>query len=64
MGKLKVFSLTFDSPQIVYYPGQLLSGCLDVQLDQPMEMRSIKLEVCSLLVNTNNIYSKSMTEGC
>ena len=49
MGKLKVFSLTFDSPQIVYYPGQLLSGCVDVQLDQPMEMRSIKLEVLIFL---------------
>ena len=49
MGKLKVFSLTFDSPQIVYYPGQLLSGCVEVQLDQPMEMRSIKLEVLIFL---------------
>ena len=45
MGKLNVFSIQFNSPQIVYYPGQALSGYVTVSLNQPMEMRGIKFEV-------------------
>ena len=45
MGKLNLFSIELDSHQPVYYPGQVVSGRVTVDLNQPMEMRGIKVKL-------------------
>lgn len=44
MGKLALFQLSLDSTQVVYYPGQMISGNITMALNEPMKMRSIKMK--------------------
>lgn len=44
MGKLSLFQLNLDSTQVVYYPGQILSGNVTIILNESMKMRSIKIK--------------------
>ena len=39
MGKLEVFGVSFDNEASVFYGGQVLSGAVVVQLNEPMNMR-------------------------
>ncbi|XP_046549331.1 arrestin domain-containing protein 3-like [Haliotis rubra] len=44
MGKLKLFSISLNNPQAVYYPGQFLEGHVTVELNEEMKMRGIRLQ--------------------
>lgn len=45
MGKLSLFQITLDSPQVVYYPGQQISGNVTLTFNEPMKMRKIKMKM-------------------
>ncbi|XP_046380703.2 arrestin domain-containing protein 3-like isoform X3 [Haliotis rufescens] len=44
MGKLKIFAITLNNTQGVYYPGQFLEGHVTVELNEGMKMRGIRLQ--------------------
>jgi len=45
MGKLTEFFIGYDTNRQVYYPGEVLRGSIVVNLNEPMQMRGIKLEL-------------------
>lgn len=45
MGKLTEFFINYDTNRQVYYPGEVLRGSVVVNLNEPMQMRGIKLEL-------------------
>lgn len=44
MGKLNVFTISLNSGRQVFYPGEQLSGHVIVELNEPKEVRGIKVE--------------------
>ena len=44
MGKLSLFTINFDNERQVVYPGEQLTGYVTVVLNEPMEVRGIRLE--------------------
>ena len=45
MGKLTDFSIHFNSPQPVYYPGQTIVGYISVNLKEPMNMDRLTIKL-------------------
>jgi hypothetical protein len=45
MGKLQKFVVSVDNPSAVYFPGQTVSGYVDVELSESMTVRGIRLKV-------------------
>ena len=39
------FSINFDSPQVVFYPGQMLTGNVTLDLKAPMDIRSVSIKL-------------------
>lgn len=44
MSKITEFTINFDSNQQVYYPGSQVSGYVILHLNQPMNMRGLRIE--------------------
>jgi len=44
MGKLSLFTINLDNERQVIYPGEQLTGYVTVILNEPMEIRSIRME--------------------
>jgi len=44
MGKLSLFTIKLDNERQVIYPGEQLTGYVTVILNEPMEIRSIRME--------------------
>ena len=45
MGKISEFSIHFDPPQAVFYPGRPVSGYITLDLKKPMKMRGIHIKL-------------------
>ena len=45
MGKLETLKIVYSTQPPLFFPGQVISGFVNVVLNEPMEMRNIKLKV-------------------
>ena len=45
MGKISQFSISFNTQQPVYYPGQVLTGNVALELNHPMDMRGVRIKL-------------------
>ena len=55
MGKIRMLAVTFQEPQNqvpVFFPGQVVSGVVTVDLAEPMQMQ------CKLIINSQRSYLK------
>ncbi|CAH1798043.1 unnamed protein product [Owenia fusiformis] len=43
MGKLRLFDIILDKPQTVYQAGELITGRVVLELDEPMKMRGLRV---------------------
>ena len=45
MGKILQFSINIDSPQPVFYPGHRITGYVNLEIETPMEIKSIFIKL-------------------
>lgn len=45
MGKVKEFNVVLHNPSKVYYPGQIITGIIAIELNSAMKIRCIWVEI-------------------